>query len=105
MKKLRLGILLSTSFNAFAVGNISPVEISGVYVRESRVDIYLTTAHTNPNGCSITNQLVLIADEFKNTNQMYSAILSAHMAGKKISGYVGVCHDNRAKLHAVHVEK
>jgi len=104
MKVILVVMLLTISNLVLAVGNITAVEIDGVYVREERVDVYLKSPHSNPGNCEVLTQLVLISGEFKNSELMYSAILSAHMAGKKISGYVYGCHDNRAKLHAVYIE-
>jgi hypothetical protein len=103
--KLFAAALLLTSLSANAVGNFGAVEIAGVYVRESRVDIILAAVHSNPTGCVNTTELVLIIDEYPGTKAMIAAVLAAHLAGRKISGFIASCHDDRGKLVAVNVER
>lgn len=105
MKLLCAATLNLACVSAQAVGNISPVEVVGVFVRESRIDIHLSAPHGNPMNCAIDTELVLLAEEFQNSKTMAAAVLGAHLAEKKISGWVGGCHDGRGKLHAIHVEK
>lgn len=104
MKYILLILCCLITFNVKAVGNINLVEIDGVFVRENRVDIYLKQNHSNPTGCSITTQLIILSDEFKNSDKMFSAVLAAASSNRKISGWVGGCYDDRAKLNAVYID-
>ena len=100
-----IATLLFFTNQAFAVGNFDPVEISSVYIREGRTDIYLVTPHSNPKNCPDPTALTILADEFPNSKLMVGSVLGAHLAGKKITGWIGGCHDSIGKLFAVSVEK
>lgn len=100
--KLVFGLLLSGS--VFAAGNLSAVNIEGIYVRESRTDIYLVENNNNPLGCTNAKRLVIITDEFSNSDAMLSAAIAAQMAGRKISGRAVSCHDGLQKLSSIYIE-
>lgn len=104
--KILFGVFISLAWHtASAIGNIEPVEIRDVYVREYRIDIILVQPYSNPLACENNTMLVLKADEFPTSKSMVAAVLGAHIAGKKISGWVGECYDGGGKLNAVNVEK
>jgi hypothetical protein len=102
--KILLSIFLAlTSLGANAMGNMSSAGISGVYIRESRVDVVLTAPHNNPTGCPIATELVIL-NEAQNFKIIVAAILAAHLAGRKISGWIADCNDGRARITAIFVE-
>lgn len=89
---------------AYAIGNLSPIGIKGVYVRESRTDVVLETDHNNPTDCINNRILIIVADEFANSDQMVSAFMAAHLAGRKVSGWVLNCSGEWGKLSAINIE-
>lgn len=91
--------------DVYAIGNMHSVKIKSIFVRESRVDIYLENPHNNPTACSNATELVILANEFENSTFMYTAALAAHMAQRPITGYIADCHDNRAKLSAISIDQ
>lgn len=105
MKKIVFLFFLLTTNVSFALGNFNAVNIKQIYVREGVVDVYLTSAHSNPTGCTVDTVIRLNANEHLNTNLMYSALLSAHVANRKISGWLGRCDsEGRAVIHAINIE-
>ncbi|AOT08198.1 hypothetical protein [Pseudoalteromonas luteoviolacea] len=100
MKKLLLSLLLIPSLS-HAVGNISAVNIESIYVRESRTDIYLKQP-TNIS-CANKQRLTILNGEYPNSDAMLSLAIAAHASGKKITAYVGVCHDGLGKVTAINM--
>tara|TARA_Y100000588_G_C13903204_1_gene773803 strand:- start:390 stop:707 length:318 start_codon:yes stop_codon:yes gene_type:complete len=104
MKKAILSLLFIPSLS-YAVGNLSPVNIEGIYVREGRTDIYLKEDSNNPLNCTHANLLTILNGEYLNSDAILSAAIAAHMTGKKISGYVGACDSGMGKLSAIYIEE
>ncbi len=90
--------------SALAVGNFEPVNIKSVFVRENRIDIYLEKEHANPTGCSNKSVLLIMANESTNSGQMIAAAMAAHLAGRKISGWIVGCADQWGKLSAINID-
>ncbi|WP_155732808.1 hypothetical protein [Pseudoalteromonas luteoviolacea] len=59
----------------------------------------------NPAKCANPKRLTILNGETPNSDAMLSAALAAHMAGRRISGFVGVCHDGLGKVSAIYIEE
>lgn len=60
MKYILAVFLVICCLPVHAIGNLTPVNIQGVYVRESRTDVILEVDHNNPTGCENTKTLIIL---------------------------------------------
>ena len=94
MKNKYMLFLLIVSTFSMATGT-SITKIKDIYVYETFIVIKMENSHDNPDSCTYeqaTNYLYLLTDS-DGGNRMYSASLSAFIAGKKIRfAYTG-CAD------------
>ena len=86
MKKILIALsVLATTQIAMAAA--TPItKIKDIYVYETSVVIKMANKHTNPDGCSHAKatEYLLVKTDTAGGNKLYSAILSAYVAGKKV---------------------
>jgi hypothetical protein len=86
MKKLLIALLVLGT-TQFALAAATPItKIKDIYVYADYIVLKMENKHTNPDACTkaTSDEFLYLATNSEGGKKMYSAALSAYVAGKKV---------------------